>query len=192
MSLGVLVLISSLYGLLLRCVCLFLFSLNSHFILGRVTSKTVVRSYGSGDGRVFNFVVMDDSASVLVKAFNRNCDRVFGSIVLGGVSFNRYVKVRGLYLIVIIYFQMIKLSAFSVTIANKRYSSLAGDYEIVIGTESRFDVVHDEPAVVIRPSFEFRSVDEFQSLAIDGLYGKILLNGTFETRFIGCGQIRLV
>ena len=61
---------------------------NSHVVFGRVTSKSAVRTYGSSDGRVFNFVIMDDSASVLVKAFNRNCDRVFASIVLGGVRFS--------------------------------------------------------------------------------------------------------
>ena len=79
---------------------------------------------------------------------------------------------------------MIKLSAFSVIIANKRYSSLAGDYEIVIVTETRCDVIHDEPAVAIRPLFQFRSVEEFQGLAIDGLYGKHALCEISETSVV--------
>jgi hypothetical protein len=154
---------------------------NSHVVLGRVTSKTAVRTYGSSDGRVFHFVMTDDTASVIVKAFNRNCDRVFASIVLGGVRYSLHVELCILHPMAIVHFQMIKLSAFSVIIANKRYSSLASDYEIVIAAESRLDVVYDEPAVAIRPSFEFRLVEEFQALAIDGLYGEYALYEIFET-----------
>ena len=45
---------------------------------------------------------------------------------------------------VIVYFQMIKLSAFRVIIVNKTYSFSGGDFEIVIDTEARLDAVHDE------------------------------------------------
>ena len=126
---------------------------------------------------------MDDSASVLVKAFNRNCDRVFSSIVVGGVCLGfmwNYV----LLIKAIVYFQAIRLSAFSVIIANKRYSSLSGDYEIVVVTESRLDVLHHEPAVAVRPSFDFRSVEEFQALAIDGLYGDLAICEAFVTSLL--------
>ena len=68
-------------------------------------------------------------------------------------------------------FQMIRLGEFGVSIANKNYNTLNGDYEIIVLNHSSLDVMHDESVAAARPSFQFRSVHEFETLPIDGLYG---------------------
>lgn len=66
---------------------------------------------------------------------------------------------------------MVQLGAFSVSIANKKYSSLSGDYEIFLLGKSRVELSPDQSLVATRPSFRFRAVKEFESLPVDGLYG---------------------
>ena len=71
----------------------------------------------------------------------------------------------------VFYFQMIELSAFSVSISNKAYGSFSSDYEIVVSSETVVTVVESEPIVDIHPSFRFRSVRELETLNVDALYG---------------------
>ena len=63
-----------------------MFLFGSHIVKGRVTSKTGVLFYGGNGGRMFYFVIMDESVSVRVKAFNNSCDRIFSLFTCGNVS----------------------------------------------------------------------------------------------------------
>jgi hypothetical protein len=48
-------------------------------------SKTAVRSFVANGVRVASFDMMDSSATVRVKAFNDQCERVSASITIGEV-----------------------------------------------------------------------------------------------------------
>lgn len=137
-----------------------------------MTSKTAIRTYGLAEGRWFYFVIMDDSGSVRVKAFDNNCDRVFASISVGSVSV--CFTAATLHSSWSFEFKMVQLSAYGVSICNKHYSQLNGDYELTIRNETRLIVLREKPVVLMRPCFKFRAVMEFQSLPVDGLYGRFL------------------
>lgn len=68
---------------------------------------------------------------------------------------------------------MIQLDSFGVSICNKNYNQLGGDYELFIKDKTRLSVISEEPIITVHPSFKFRSVKEFQSLQVDGLYGEL-------------------
>jgi hypothetical protein len=147
-------------------------------VRGRVISKSGVRLYGTSDGRMFSFGLMDDSGSVRVKAFNENCDRILAAIVVGRV---RVVLLEESVLVLcVLYFQMIELSAFGVCVSNKAYGSFSGDYEIIILSEAVVSIVQSEPIVDIYPSFRFRSVRELETLNVDALYGLLLTCSMFH------------
>ncbi len=66
---------------------------------------------------------------------------------------------------------MIKLSKFYVTVANKKYSQLNSDYDIIVQEYTEFSVIRDVPPISIRTEFQFHLLGEMELLKIDGLYG---------------------
>ena len=70
---------------------------------------------------------------------------------------------------------MIELGVFGVTVANKPFNSLNGDYELVVLEETQLNVCHDTPIVTVHPLFTFRSIVELEKLPVNRLYGLYLL-----------------
>jgi hypothetical protein len=66
---------------------------------------------------------------------------------------------------------MIELSKFYVTVANKKYSPLESDYEIIVQDYTEFIVMRDVAPIAIRPTFQFRLLGEMEQLKVDGFYG---------------------
>lgn len=66
---------------------------------------------------------------------------------------------------------MIEISKFYVTVANKKYSQLNSDYDIVVQDYSELVVINDVMSVPFQPTFQFHLLGEMELLKIDGLYG---------------------
>jgi hypothetical protein len=73
---------------------------------------------------------------------------------------------------------MIELSKFYVTVANKKYSQLNSDYDIIVQEYTELIVVQEVAPITIRPTFQFHLLGEMELLKIDGLYG------SYITRFV--------
>ena len=65
----------------------------------------------------------------------------------------------------------IELAMFRVNVANKQYSDLNGDYEIVVEPYTKINVVPDIPIVIVQPSFQYRLVTDLKSLTVNHVYG---------------------
>ncbi len=69
-------------------------------VRARVVSKSSVKTYDTNQHKLFYFDIMDDSASLRVKAFDRQCDRIFARVCIGEVctflfneKFSLYINV---------------------------------------------------------------------------------------------------
>jgi hypothetical protein len=72
---------------------------------------------------------------------------------------------------VLVILKTIELAMFSVNVANKQYSDLNGDYEIVVEPNTKINVVPDIPIVIVQPSFQYRLVSDLKSLTVNHVYG---------------------
>ena len=71
-----------------------------------------------------------------------------------------------------VFIQMIELSKFYVTVANKKFSQLNNDYEILVQECTDFNIMCDVAAIPIEPSFQFHVLGELELLKINCLYGE--------------------
>jgi hypothetical protein len=66
----------------------------------------------------------------------------------------------------------IEPAMFGLNVANKRYSDLSSDDEIVVEAITKISVVPDIPIVLIRPSFQYRLVSGLGSLTVNYIFGE--------------------
>jgi hypothetical protein len=66
---------------------------------------------------------------------------------------------------------MIELSKFYVSVANKKYSQLSSDYDIVVQNYTELIILGNFAPITIQPTFQFHSLHQMEQLKIDSLYG---------------------
>ena len=62
------------------------------------------------------------------------------------------------------------MSIFDVIVANKYYSSLMSDYEIIVHNGTKVACVNTDCPIQL--SFKLQSIKAFQDLELNGLYGE--------------------
>ncbi len=66
---------------------------------------------------------------------------------------------------------MVELSKFYVTVANKNYSPLESDYEIIVQGYTELLVIGNVEPIAFQPSFQFHLLGEMEQLKVNGFYG---------------------
>lgn len=106
-------------------------------IRGRVTSKATKRQWSNAytkNGSVFSFELSDLSGDILIKAFNEECEKFFPKIQLNNV----YVISRG-----------------TVRKADRRFSNLDNNYEIILNKFSTVQECHSDDSKLL-PKIKYR------------------------------------
>ncbi len=110
-------------------------------IKARVTAKGDLRKFSSarGDGVLFSFDLVDDSAEIRATAFKEVAERLHPAIEVGKT-----------YLI----------SCGQLKVANKKWSTLNNNYEISLGYETQVQLCADEPEAAIKVHYRFVTIGD--------------------------------
>ncbi|PAA78728.1 hypothetical protein BOX15_Mlig015525g2, partial [Macrostomum lignano] len=111
---------------------------NKWTICGRVTQKSQVRTWSNsrGEGKLFSFVLTDDSSEIRVTAFRDEVDKYFDLVELG----------RAMY-----------ISRGQLKAANKQFNNTQNEYEMVLSSESQLQQCDDADAAAV-PEMKFNFV----------------------------------
>uniref|UniRef100_A0A1I8H497 Replication protein A subunit n=2 Tax=Macrostomum lignano TaxID=282301 RepID=A0A1I8H497_9PLAT len=111
---------------------------NKWTVCGRVTQKSQVRTWSNsrGEGKLFSFVLTDDSSEIRVTAFRDEVDKYFDLVELG----------RAMY-----------ISRGQLKAANKQFNNTQNEYEMVLSSESQLQQCDDADAAAV-PEMKFNFV----------------------------------
>jgi replication factor A1 len=110
---------------------------NRWTIRGRITQKSNVRTWSNsrGEGKLFNIVIVDESGEIRATAFTQEVEKFYNLIEVNKVYYIRKGVLKT---------------------ADKRYSSIANDYEMTFSSETEVIPCDDSEAVNLNlPSLNF-------------------------------------
>ena len=117
-------------------------------IKGRVTNKGDMRTWqnAKGSGSLFSFDLLDaEGGEICATCFKDMATKLFGVIEVGQV----YVVSNG-----------------QVKLANKKFSTLKGDYELTLNNETHVTVVQDDTSIKLM-HYNFTKLAELEALPED-------------------------
>ncbi|OQR78825.1 replication protein A 70 kDa DNA-binding subunit-like [Tropilaelaps mercedesae] len=119
-------------------------------IRGRVTSKGDIRTWSkaSGQGKLFSFVIYDESGEIRVTAFNEQVDQ-----------FYERIQPKQVYYI----------SGFQCKAANKTFRANNNEYELTLGKFSNVELCTEDCADVPQMNYEFVKIAEIEDCPTDKL-----------------------
>ncbi|KAK9928220.1 hypothetical protein M0R45_025366 [Rubus argutus] len=114
-------------------------------IKARVTAKSELRSYTNarGDGKVFNFDLLDRGGEIRATCFNSVAEEFYNLIVVGKV----YLISKG-----------------SVKTAKRNFNHLPNDYEIQLDTTSTIQQCFEDDGSIPQQRFNFRPISDVEGL----------------------------
>eukprot|EP00762_Andalucia_godoyi_P002332 ANDGO_07590.mRNA.1 Replication protein A 70 kDa DNA-binding subunit A len=119
-------------------------------IKGRISSKTPIKRYSNakGEGKLLNVTLADEhGGEIRITMFNDCVDR-FGDLLVEG---NVYIIARG-----------------QVKHANRKYSSVNNDYEIVLDDKSVIELVQDDNSIPVL-KIDSIPIDQLSSVLEDSM-----------------------
>lgn len=122
---------------------------NKWVIRGRIVSKSNIRTWSNakGEGKLFSFDMMDDSASIRVTAFKAECDKFYELFQVGDV---------------------ILLSRGQIKAANKTFSKLDNDYELSLSSDSILELFADDTSCP-KISYNFVPINQLESYPAESI-----------------------
>lgn len=98
---------------------------NKWSIQARVTNKSAIRTYSNarGEGKLFNFELLDGTGEIRVSGFNEQVDKFYDMLQIDNVYY---------------------ISRAQLKTANKQYSRLANDYEMTMTNETVIEPCHEQ------------------------------------------------
>lgn len=120
-------------------------------ILAKVISKTHINNWTKNGktGKVFNMVLQGNDGQIRVSAFNENVDKFYEKIQ---VNKNYY------------------FSKANVIDANKKYSTIKNNYEIMLTNDSEIEECKDRNIVFPEIELIFEPIDKISSLPIGSIF----------------------
>lgn len=115
-------------------------------IKARVTSKSDIRTFRNGEGKLFSVNLLDESGEIKLTGFNEQCDQFYDVLQEGSVY----------------YFS----SPCKVGFAKKQFSNLPNDYELVMEAGTVIEKSEDQTAVP-QVRFNFCNIRELQDVEKD-------------------------
>ncbi|KAI9683656.1 MAG: Replication factor A protein 1 [Trizodia sp. TS-e1964] len=121
---------------------------NKWTIKARCTQKSNIKTWHkqTGDGKLFNVNLLDDSGEIRATGFNEQCDALYELFQEGSVY---YIS-----------------SPCKVNMANKRYSNINNDYELMFDRDTLVEKAEDQESAP-RVRFNFTSIADLQTVDKD-------------------------
>ena len=114
---------------------------------------------------------MDNTGTLRAKAFDDQCNRIFPIVICSAVSSFSATRAAPQELASRVPLQIIEIATFDVVVANKHYSSLPSDYEIILHHGTKVSCSIPQQTLPIYPIFHFVNIQEMGKLELNCLYG---------------------